>query len=218
MMVSAVAVVIIFRGSGAETIEIRNYDEYIRDLPEEKRDLINAALYNTVSYYYGDKRNLRVTDAYIREGSLTRTNDEKTATYGNFIVDMKSVKQSYLVFYAWSSEAGVEPFPSADTVSCLAKDLLIYGDFGCQVESGFSPITEYLPYTDVDFEVSTRYDFRGGKLVVEVTRAFESDDYDDKARRAERITAVDEKVRQWFSKNQLEMEDYVIEYRERFYL
>ncbi|PID33179.1 hypothetical protein CR969_02045 [Candidatus Saccharibacteria bacterium] len=82
-----------------------------------------------------DIQNDSVKDIMVRDGSFSQTYDNsRKYNLVEMIVDIESLKQSYLVNYEWAGEGGKDDGfgQYGILVSCLPVDQLIYGDFDCQ--------------------------------------------------------------------------------------
>ena len=75
-----------------------------------------------------------------------------------FILDIKSLKQSYDVSYGWTDTLDASNNSLTENISyvkCLPDNKLIYGDFNCVdfdsvIDTPSDPIIKHLPYSTVD--------------------------------------------------------------------
>jgi hypothetical protein len=114
---------------------IGDFDELNEVLPENRIDLIEKNLFDTIKMNVTSSDNWDATDAVIRDGSYKQSlyDTGKQITFTTFIVDIPSLKQSYRVNDYYS------PFPVqmsglldyATLVLCLEKADLVYGEFDC---------------------------------------------------------------------------------------
>ncbi len=144
---------------GNET-RIDNIGEFYSGLPQEQKDLIFSELYNVIEMNVAEGAEVPDAGALVRSGTAEYNYDEGTLVYyGNFVVDIEAVRQSYRVQFEWSKKSenkNIGGYPIA--IMCLEKDLRIYEDQNCQ--DAFSgeidnlmeenPILEQLPI-EVDY-------------------------------------------------------------------
>ena len=115
-------------------IRINNFDQYVRNLSADRRDLIQQNLFNTVRMNLPSDTDLNITDAIIRDGSYSQTYDYNTQIYSTrFIVDIPSIQQSYVVTDKFSplppELSGL--FDYATLVLCPDEKDLIFKPFNC---------------------------------------------------------------------------------------
>jgi hypothetical protein len=158
-----------------EEVDITNLAELSAGRPSDSNTLffIKNNLYKVIlmNLDYTIKAD-DIKDITIRTGTFDQTYDEKTnVNTVKFIVDIKSLKQSYQVSYQWSSNKNNDNLAEYGTlVTCLPTNLLKYGDFNCKdmlTEEGETPdipnnpIIRVLPievsYYTPDFTEYTEY-------------------------------------------------------------
>jgi sulfur relay (sulfurtransferase) DsrF/TusC family protein len=122
-----------------EELQISNLSTYTKGKASDKDTLfqIKHSLYELVQRNTKEPiKSNSIDDVMIRDKSYNQKYDEKNHThYVEFIVDIASIKQSYLVNYQWSSATATEDDGIAqygNMVSCLPDDQLKYGTFHCQ--------------------------------------------------------------------------------------
>lgn len=153
VLLGIIVYVVFVNKQNNDQIVIRNYDKYIKTLPQERRSLINTQLYNVIKSSSPDKE-IKIDDAVIREESYTETFNELEKTYSStLIIDIPSIKQSYRAIFNWSIDGSVVLKGDGLKFGCLPKDQLIYGDFNCSKVLNLpvintDPILQYVPYTD----------------------------------------------------------------------
>ncbi len=146
-------------------LEIANLDQYTKGAPSNKDslDYIKYDLLRTVNKNVKEPvQNDSIKDILIRDNSFKQEKDEDTKVYTvSFIVDIKSLKQSYNVSYQWSESGKKDNLNEwGTTVKCLPKDQLVYGDFNCKdmftelSAPPVDPILNHLPHSTVDYKVS----------------------------------------------------------------
>jgi hypothetical protein len=198
-------------------IGISNYDKYVSNLPVNRRDAINSNLYNIVKLNSKSK-NPSIQDATIRGDSVEYNYDEATnINSGSFIVDMKSVRQSYLISYRWSSdENNMYIGGYAAKIECLPLDKLIYGNFSCKDDFANSinaasrdPILDYLPYSTFNYTVVANNN--SGKIELNVDMILNSSDTRD-GQRDNSINKYKSQVVDWIKSIKFNPDDYSINY------
>lgn len=143
-----------------DQVTIKNYD--VKNLPADRRDSIFASLYKIIALNQAEgSKKPDINDAILRKDSEQQDySSQKDIYVGHFIVDIKSIGQSYYVQYTYSDNATnpeVGGYPV--TATCLAVNQLIYGDFSCkdalQLESaGVDPIIKYLPQSTLSYQIT----------------------------------------------------------------
>lgn len=147
-----------------DDLEIKNLDTYTEGKPTSKDsiDYIKYDLLRTVN------KNVKtpvtsnsVKDIIIRDDTFSQSYNEEKGVYTvNFIVDIKSLSQSYDVSYQWSNSGEKDKLTEGVTaVKCLPVDKLIYGEFDCkdmftELSAPTDPILAHLPYSSLDFKVT----------------------------------------------------------------
>lgn len=112
--------------------KITGYEEQVANLPDIEDDTISIQLNGTLELNGVSKA---ITDATIREGSYSQklTDASKMIYLTNFIVDIPSIGQSYVVtnYYSPLSPeiSGLTDYTTL--VTCPDSSQLIYGDFNC---------------------------------------------------------------------------------------
>jgi hypothetical protein len=167
----------IFIDNRIESITVNNYNTYVKDLPLEHRSSINNALYLAVKLNLVDGEKIIKSPASIRKDTITNTYDEDRDVHsGNFIVDLKEIRQSYEVTYDWSEDKNnpnISGYPT--TVKCLSNDeAILYKDFICKdgSESSGLPLENQLPYTDINGPFKIIYMYKQDNIdVIGVTNS-----------------------------------------------
>ncbi len=109
---------------------INDLDEYDKNLPIERHDLIKQNLFETIAMNFPDSNPTDITDVKIREGSFNQDFDDQTQIYStSFIVDIPSIRQSYEITDSYSPTESLADY--ATLVLCLDDNDLIYGPFDC---------------------------------------------------------------------------------------
>lgn len=198
-------------------IGINNYNKYISNLPTDQKDAINSNLYNIVKWN-STSSDPSIKDAAIRDGSVEYTNDAtKNIYYGSFIVDVLSIKQSYLVHYIWSPDkSNVNLGGYAATIECLPSSKLIYGNFTCKddfnrspIITNSDPILDYLPHSTLDYNVTGNYNGNKLDLNVDILLSL-SDTLDNKTE--DSINKYKSQVVDWIKSIKLNPDNYSITY------
>lgn len=148
-----------------ESIGVENYNTYVKDLPPNYRSSVNNSIYLAVSLNLVDGEKMIKSSASIRKNPITNTySEERDVHSGTFIVDLKEVRQSYLVSYDWSEDKNnpnTSGYPTI--VRCLLdEETIIYKDFICKdgSESSSLPLEKQLPYSDINGPFKIIYMFK----------------------------------------------------------
>lgn len=200
-------------------IKIQNYTEKVKNLSGDMRDGMEASLYNTVvKNIDASKDASTVGDAMIRDNSDLQNYSSETTIYsGSFIIDMASIKQSYRIQYSYSNNEETIVGGSPIVVSCLPKELLVYGEFPCTdlaseqaVDDGV--ILQYLPYENFTFSI-TPDATQGDHLVLIVDLDIsEIDLKGDAASKAATVALYKKEVTDWIESKDVDPTKYEIQY------
>lgn len=195
-------------------ISINNYDKYASNLPVDRRNAINSTLYKTVKNNLKSD-NLDIKGATIREGTAEYNYDKPTdINSGSFIVDIQSIKQSYLISYEWSSnENNVNLSGYTATAACLPADKLIYGDFDCKdifSSPDSDPILDYLPHSTFNYAITANVG-NNNKVDLNVDIILYSSDTRD-GNRDNSINRYKSEIMDWIKLKKLNPDDYLINY------
>lgn len=152
-----------------DSVSIRNYDQKIKNISPDYKDIITAVLFDTVRYNSSEAISKEdIGSATIREGSDSQmVSETRDQVSGSFVVDIEKVRQSYRVQYDYiASSHSSATTGYAVIVGCLDISELIYGDFNCKTlldeESKLTdPILALLPHSTLDYEVSVAYNETG---------------------------------------------------------
>lgn len=161
IVVSVVALFIylLTRNPYGDELSVSNLSSYTSGKPSRKNsvDAIQRNLFLTVGKNVTDSTKVNsIKDVYIRKGTFVQNFNSASQVHTvSFIVDIKSLRQSYNISYQWSDNGSRKYIDEYGTrVSCLAIDKLIYGDFDCVdsqiLEKGklyYNPVEKILPYT-----------------------------------------------------------------------
>jgi hypothetical protein len=219
-----VGISILFQGKPqnqfGDLIRIQNYNDKVKNVSTDMRDATESYLYNIVKENKSDDFDpSSVKDAHIRDESNSQELSTATNVYtGEFIVDMESIKQSYMVQYSYSSDennAAVGGNPVV--ISCLSEDKLKYGTFECkdfvsEQAASNDIILQYLPYRNFSYEI-TPDTTQGDTLVLRVNLTIpDSDLKGDTASRLAVIEMYKQEVNNWISSKGAEPSDYTFKY------
>ena len=160
LLLSGVFIIYTLRNPYGQGVSIRNLSNYtdLNSSNKDSIDIIKNNLYEQVSrniYPSSYDKVKNISDAIVRNDSFTQEYNKDSKIYSvEFIVDIESVKQSYLVNYQWSDdsisniESDIDQY--GNLVSCLPVDQLIYDDFNCQ-DLGSDMRDDISPYIDIDW-------------------------------------------------------------------
>ncbi len=162
-----------------DQLEISNLNEYTNGKPSnrDRLDFIKHNLLEVVNLNVDTPvENESIKDVVVRKGSFTQKFDnEKDLHSVKFIVDIKSLKQSYNVSYQWveGNEFSSEVDEYGTLVTCLPVSQLKYGDFNCvdslTLESGEKdPVLERLENAPVNniYEIYGQVEEDGTKKII----------------------------------------------------
>lgn len=201
---------------GSEVL-IKGYDDNVKNLSTDYENLIMAELSGVIKLNTKDGESVaNVKDATLRDGSAQQEYSEEFSIYrGSFVVDIESLKQSYLMTYTYSRDpdsAALGGYPVL--ASCLPVDQLKYGDFSCKdietEESGdLNPITTILPYSTLSYSIRAVHDDDTIRLVVTLFIS----GADRRSGEAAAVTAYKNEVLDWISSKGFNPADYEITYK-----
>ncbi len=137
-------------------LKIDNID-VVQNLSGDVKDALEIDLYRTVDKNTDEK--VPGSGALVRTDTIVSEYNNSTKVYsGNFIVDIDSLKQSYLVQFEWSKEKNNPNLSStSELISCVReKEKIIYPDFKCEDQFSFNENTDdadiylngYLPHIE----------------------------------------------------------------------
>ena len=103
-----------------------------------------------------------IEDAVIRENTFFQEHSESNNIYTvSFIVDIKSISQSYRASYQWEkgSDSTVDIDEWGTNIRCLSSDELIYGDFKCKdmftvMGGDENTIIKHLPHSSLNYRIT----------------------------------------------------------------
>lgn len=202
-------------------IKIQNYSSKVKNLSGETREAIESTLYNTVEKNV-DTTTIepsKIKDAYIRDNSNKQEYNAQSTVYsGTFIVDMESIKQSYRVTYKYSHRNTADTGGTPISITCLAPNELIYGDFNCQdiisaQSNDYDEVTSVIPYHGLSFALTPDATQAGRGLVINARLIIpEIDLSGDKASQLAVIEQYKNEVRKWLESKGINPDDYEIDY------
>lgn len=129
------ALIKLLRGNEfGEEIKINNLTSEYQNLPQMRQDLIANNLFEAVMFNSPEGTTVPADGAVVREGTAEYDYDEQAKLYyGNFVVDIPEIKQSYRVQFEWTTDNNNEYTGGYPVViSCLEKELVIYPEFECK--------------------------------------------------------------------------------------
>lgn len=139
-------------------VSVDNID-HIDGIPEVIADKAGAALYNAMSVNSDTDRNIWVSGAVVRDGTLLERHFDGSeigtdgVNIASFIVDIPDIEQSYWVWYSWLDGYNGEEendWMLESAVACPVGNESLYEDFVCRdwVEDPVRNqiVAEYLKY------------------------------------------------------------------------
>lgn len=203
-------------------LEIVNLDKYLAGKQNDNDSLnyIKHNLYTAINLNtHPAVKNNSVKDILVRNESFSDTYDSTKHVYTiHFIVDIKSLKQSYRVQYQWVTNPTYGPNKDdyGTQVTCLPLSELIYGDFHCKdariLEQGldnYDPVGLLLPYHVESKYKITSYTKVGGSVVLYVDAY--APGWVVKLDQAT-LNGYTEDIKAWLKKNGLNPDKYIIHY------
>lgn len=139
---------------------IDNFEVELPDVPSETRQRIEERLYSQVEL--SGVGSVPEDGAVIREGSVDGFTIQELHV-GDFIVDIASVQQSYIMKYYYGELDGQHETEGAASVMvyCIEDpDKVIYANFACKANRDFvkpDPIQYILPRTFDEYSLSYTY-------------------------------------------------------------
>jgi len=195
-------------------LRIKNYDSKIKNLPNTRKQSIESMLYSTVKSNNADPQN--VSDANIREGSNYQDYiSDKKLYSGSFIVDLPSIKQSYVVNYKYSSiDNSIDNSGYPVLVSCLSGDKIIYSEFKCTdllapQYIDYDPIVKSLPYDTLKYRIRASVDSEN-KVTLIVNMDLSNEDY--KIGREKSVNKYKAEISAWIVSLGLDPNKYTYDY------
>lgn len=115
-----------------ELLRIDNFSDYYYHVPEKTKNTIFSTLYGTV--LKNSSNRAPHSGAVIRDSEpyLYTYNNDYTGYYGEFVVDIPEIQQSYLVKFTFNEDPDSFMGGFASLIYCLPKDKMIYPDFDCK--------------------------------------------------------------------------------------
>ena len=189
----------------------------VRNLPEDEQDRIAAELLKTVKENLPEGAELPKDSAKLRSGSISYYNNTSNLA-SSFIVDIESVRQSYVVTVEWqkkADEAKASGYPV--TVTCLTDtEKIIYPEFKCKdfvTEAVGSDLIliRYLPKRADDYALFAN-DPSAEKPKITATIFIHSYEtaYADKDKKAEQVKSH---ITEYVQSIGGDMDDYIFEYK-----
>ncbi len=138
-------------------IRIDNLTSEYQNLPKIRQDLIFNNLYETIAFNSPDGMEIPKSGAIVREGSAKYDYNETTKVYyGDFIVDIPNIEQSYRIQFEWSpinNNQSLGGYPVV--ITCLKKEFQIYPNFVCKDIVEMNAFWENAFQLDYTFGAST---------------------------------------------------------------
>ena len=226
----AVIIVLVMNANHIEvepSLTINNFQEVLPNMPKNSRTIVEQKLYAQVKKSLKDNEKMPTSGALIRKESLYSFDVGGTLFSGDFIVDIDSVHQSYIIKYFYGGLDGEGEIESSAAVEfyCLtSQDKELYQDFECRKNNlaltdftHDTPIVYLLPKNFSNQRYSLSYapsttSSSGYAVVIEFDppeAVYLSGNLED---------FVDEKmilIRSWLKENNMDPDDYefIIKYK-----
>ena len=204
-----------------EGIKIQNYDQKVKNVSQELHNGTEASLYNVVKKNVPEDTNpAKIKDAFIRDDSNSQDYDKANDIYsGKFIVDIDSIKQSYLVQYTYIKDVNnSEGLTNRVVVSCVNEADIKYTSFKCEdyvseQATQNDVILQYLPYSNFSFKIAADTTAGDDKMILVVElRIPESDLKGDLASKQSVVAMYKNEVALWLESKGLAPSTYTYEY------
>lgn len=206
-----------------DEIVITNLHEYTKgkSYDQQSVDYIQNDLLKTVNMNQETPiEGNTVTDAIVRDTTFTQDDNKDTSIHTvKFIVDIKSLKQSYDISYQWVDRSDVYGDEWGTNVTCLPLNKLLYGDFSCKdmfiLAEG--PVDEkldkILPYTSPFYRIgyfSDGKDFDNPKFTISIQ--IMQNVNSDSTKKGYKI--YQQQAKDWLVSQGVDMSEYSIVYRD----
>lgn len=198
-----------------DEINISGFDKYISNMPADRKSAINSSLYNIIESNLKSNK-FDIKDAIIRESSVKDNyNNSTNINSGSFIVDIPSIKHSYLISYEWSSDSNnINMSGYGAIASCLPINELIYDDFNCkddfnQYKTQADPILNYLPYEKPNYIITA--DINNSRTILNINLTLYGYDTRDNTEE-EAINKYKTEIINWIKSINLNPDNYSLNY------
>ena len=222
--VIAIAVYIQWRNQSSNESSIKNYSDYVKNIPSSERAQVQAALKEMLEKNNPGKDVGKISDITIRKDSYSQALNKETGIYASaYIVDIPSLKQSYQVesqatATADSSDAEAVGADYTTMVLCLDKKDLLYGNFACKDRISdennlpySDPVENVLPYNGNDFSASYNgYDKVSNRINIQVLLYVNTSSNDPGMQQI--YTQYRDEAKQWLEDQGLDLNNYNISY------
>jgi hypothetical protein len=204
-----------------EGIKIQNYDQKVKNVSQQLHDGTEASLFNVVKKNVPEDTNpAKIKDAFIRDNSNSQDYDKDNDIYsGKFIVDIDSIKQSYLIQYTYiKNENNSEGLTNRVVVSCVNEEDVKYKSFKCTdyvstQATQNDTILQYLPFSNFSFKIAADTTAGDDKMILLVElRIPESDLKGDAASKQAVVAMYKKEVTDWLQSKSLDPTQYTYEY------
>lgn len=148
-----------FGPAATPKLTIKNWETTLPQVPENSRTRIEERLYSQVVMNLTE--NVPTSGGEIRDGSTTEVDVRDNFTVGDFIVDIPSIEQSYIIQYFYGEldgEQETEMAASVRTYCITDENNMIYDSFACKDDYGARDSEKFiqnfyfgyvLPHTEV---------------------------------------------------------------------
>ena len=119
-------------------LKIDNFSSYFKNVPKNVQSAIFANLYQTAAINVPEGDEVPTSGALVQKDSANTSFEESDNYYANgFIVDVEPIKQSFKVFFKWSTKSN-NPNMGGDSIiiTCLTGANSTYKSTYCQDNTG----------------------------------------------------------------------------------
>ena len=121
-------------------VEMENQSVSEYNIPKNAEEFISENIWIAIRNNVADVSKNDIKDVTIREGTYEETKNDDGTISANFIVDIDSVKQSYIAEYFYGSLEGMNEMEreASATLYCIEEpELVKFPDFHCKANRDF---------------------------------------------------------------------------------
>ena len=152
--ISIIIFIAFYSASHDHKITVINLGDYAKNMPSATKDDIYETIYRTAELNSSESEtSLSFMTATLRDGSFKETFNKTDSVYsGEFIVDIEAIKQSYRIYYDWTTNKNTLLSSYGASANCLKMSNMIYPFFNCSNAYDDASLAKYnqlymiLPY------------------------------------------------------------------------
>ena len=127
---TAIAFLINYFSNKSNYTIIDNFDDYYYNVPSETKNLIFLELNNIIQK--NNSNDIPNNGAIIRDSEPHLYVINYSGYFGEFIVDVPSIEQSYLVDFQFSEDSDIIFEHNGVSIYCISDEEMVYSDFDCK--------------------------------------------------------------------------------------